>query len=318
MTDMIDSTVESFEIPAWARPKPNARSRRVSPEVSRRFIEHEVEYCPLTETFSDLQMKVWQAIPKCQQAFGEIGIEASTANKLASQVFDALSDSSEQIWEDLVQEARSESLKSDSDLIECIEIGNVKYYLRRPIRVTFGAVDNHKIEFSSELLPDIFVGQGSSIKGAREDFLIQIHREFQSLVKLRPHKRNEEQSRRWSSLAEFIDINRYWEDTPVALMEVGRIASINSDGASVAWLDGDRHETISWRLAPPEFAALRECDWFEALVERQATTGKLQAIRYVKPIEPLSVMSQEELAQWFASLPRAGQPSQSESLAHSG
>ena len=316
MTDMIESPVESFELPAWARPSQSGRSRGVVRKRPRHFIELDIEYDPRTETFSDFRSKVFQAVPKYQDLLRSDGIEVDAQWKLASELFDVLDDVSVLLWEDFVREGQLESCKAE--FVDCIEIGSVRYALKQPIRVTTKTVANHEFKFSSELLTEVFVGRGVTIERAREDFMVQVHREFQSLVKLRPHKRNEEQSRRWSSLVEFIDVDRYWEDTPVALMEVGRVASINSDGASVAWLDGDRHETISWRLAPPEFAALRDGDWFEALVERQATTGKLQAVRYVKPIEPLSVMSQDELRQWFASLPRVGEPSRSESLAHSG
>lgn len=304
MSDTIESPVDYLTPPSWATESVSTdRSDRTVPFRFRR-VEHDVEYDPSSETFSELRDKVWHAIPKCEVMLRSTGIDLPKQKRLIVDTFDALTDCSEDIWNGLVREALNAF--READLIPVIEVGSVKYVLKRPIRVMLKPVLDHEFEISSDLLPDVLVGRGLSIEQAREDFMIQVHREFQSLVRLRPHKRNEEQTRRWTALTDVIDVDRYWDETPVVLMEVGHVESVTVEGYQLAWLDGDRRETVSLKLAPPEFAALCQGDWFEALVERHATTKNLQAIRFVKPIEPLSVMSENELREWFASLPRFG------------
>ncbi len=148
-----------------------------------------------------------------------------------------------------------------------------------------------------------FIGKGDSIAAARRDFLNQIHSAFQSLVRLRPFQMNETQRVDWQMLESLIDVDRYWDSVPVALLETGVVSSDTADGWEIVWLDGERRELIPSERTLPEFAAFKQGQWFEAIVERQPRTYTLQKLRYVRPIEPIREMSEEEFRQWVDSLP---------------
>ncbi len=207
------------------------------------------------------------------------------------------------LWNTLAEEAEREFEQADRKVVD-LPVGPVTYQLRRPLKAHISPSADHGWEFSFDQFEPRFIGKGDSIAAAHRDFLNQIHSAFQSMVRMRPFQMDNTQSADWQMLESLIDVNRYWDSVPVALLETGVVSGITADGWEIVWLDGERRELIPIERTHPEFAAFKEGQWFEALVERQPKTYQLQKLRYVRSIEPIRDMSEDEFLQWVDSLPR--------------
>ncbi len=148
-----------------------------------------------------------------------------------------------------------------------------------------------------------FLGHGQSREAAANDWRYRVHTRFQQLVRSRPFRMSEEEKADWAILSELIDVERYWRNTPIKQQETGWISSILSGICEITWLGSETTETVSLEHVPPEFASFGEGQWFEALVERKRDNYTLNKVIHARPIDPIKEMTDEEMKEWFSSLP---------------
>ena len=199
--------------------------------------------------------------------------------------------------------ASSHEQEPEKDVLDELVFGPTTYHFLRPLQKDVSRTYSQTWECSVEGLSPRFEGSGKSAESAERSFLSKVHSAFQSLVHLRPFRMTEEQRNDWSLLESLIDVPRYWESVPLKLIETGIVKSIDDDGWFVVWLDGDRVESINAEQAPPEFGAFKPGEWFEALVERTPDTHDLQKMPFARAIQPVHEMSEQELREWWDSLP---------------
>lgn len=158
---------------------------------------------------------------------------------------------------------------------------------------TFGSVDE----------PLRFLGHGQSREAAAENWRNQIHSRFQQLVRKRPFRMAEDEKADWAILSRLIDVEHYWKTTPIMQQETGWVSRIQSGICEFTWLGSETTETVSLEHVPPEFAGFGEGQWFEALVERKRDDYSLNKVIHARPIDPIKEMTDEEMKEWFSSLP---------------
>lgn len=301
---------ENLTLPDWAK---NARAKRQSAtphwvkKVSRakrkRTVEceHPIEFQSDTVTFQELRSKVWDATSTVASALEGLGVPAADKWKLASNVFDQLDDLGPKLWRDLCAEAAKEFERSNK--VEELSVGSVSYQLHSPLKAHIAPSADHGWEYSVDRFSPRFFGKGDSIAAAQRDFLNTVHSVFQTLVQMRPFQMDDAQKADWKVLDELIDISQYWGSVPVTLLEIGVVSAVTPEGREVVWLDGERKELVMIGRTLPKFGAFGEGQWFEALVERQPESYELQKLSYVRPIDPVREMSDDEFRQWVESLP---------------
>ena len=291
---------ESVTLPNWLN-KVSRVKRKHTVKCDQAICEHPIKFEPDTVTFPELRKKVWDATTTVFSVLERLGVPEAEKRKLAANVFDHLDDLGPELWKKLCEEAEREFERSER--VKELDAGSVCYQLRRPLKAHIAPSGDHGWEYSIDHFALRFVGKGDSIAGAQRDFLNQVHSEFQSLVQMRPFQMDAMQENDWKIFEDLIDINQYWDSVPVTLLEIGVVFAVTADGREIVWLDGERKELVTIERTPPEFAAFREGQWFEALVERQPKTYQLRKLRYVRSIEPVREITDDEFRQWVESLP---------------
>lgn len=285
--------------PNWTKKLSHA-NRKLTRQCERELCVHAIKVEAETVTFHELSRKVLGATSTFASALDRIGVAEDDKWKLASQFFDQLHDLRPNLWQTICTEAAREFKKCDR--VEELSVGPVCYQLRSPVRATVEPCDGHMWAYSVEQFSPRFVGKGVSIAAAKRDFLNSVHSVFQSLVRMRSFQMNDTQLSDWKLLEDLIDVNKYWDAIPVTLFEIGVISSVKADVIEIAWLDGERKELVTIDRTPPEFAAFCEGQWFEALVERQPKTYHLRKVAYVRTINPVRGMTDDDFRQWVDSL----------------
>lgn len=264
-------------------------------------VQHEFEFEPDTVTFHEIRWQVLGATSTLASALEKHDLPEAEKRKMLTKAFDTLDDFGSVFWNGLVKAA--ERAFELADRVVDLPVGPVTYQLRRPLKAQISPSAGHGWEFVVDQFGPRFIGKGDSIAAARRDSLSQIHSAFQSLVRLRPFQMDETQSADWQMLEKLIDVERYWDSVPVTLLETGVVSGVTAGAWEVVWLDGERREIIPIERTLPEFAAFEQGQWFESLVERQPKTYILQKLRYVKSIEPIREMSENDFREWVNSLP---------------
>jgi hypothetical protein len=203
----------------------------------------------------------------------------------------------------LADSATVEVVKSRKEPIETIQVGNTEYKLRKPSSTDAMPVADGTWEFRVDAIGQRFVGRGTTISEARNDFRLLIHSTFQSLVRIRPFRMTEEQIADWKALDIAIDVEEYWRTVPIALREVGFVSSSRRGNWQVTWLDGRLIEEVNANQVPDEFFSYVENQWFEAIVERDPGSRKLRRLIYVQQVDPVRQLTEDERKTWFDSLP---------------
>ena len=148
-----------------------------------------------------------------------------------------------------------------------------------------------------------FLGRGQSREAAAENWRHLVHTRFQQLVRSRPFRMSEEEKADWAILSKLIDVEQYWKTTPFRHNETGWVSAVSSGVWEITWLGVDETESIGADRVPDEFAGYQKDQWFEALVERDRDSFALQKIINSRAIDPIEEMSDQQVEDWFSSLP---------------
>ncbi len=182
-----------------------------------------------------------------------------------------------------------------------IEIGGTIYPLREEISGVFETIGADLIQFKVEGSEPFFVGRGGTNGEAFRDWCDQVHSAFQALYRRRQFELSQEEEPRWTVLKGLIDVDAYWERTPVVLNETGWITGPSIGMREVTWWPSERRELVPLDKMPVEFAGFGSNQWFDAIVERDRRTWALRRSRHVQKTEPIAPMDEEEAAEQLAA-----------------
>lgn len=148
----------------------------------------------------------------------------------------------------------------DAHIVSDLGAGRHRYPLRQGIDLGF---DGSRVVFAG------FEGRGQTRDEAINHLRSQLHRRFQSLRRIAPHERSPEEEAAWRTLVSIIDIERYEEanrsDEPV----LGHVLQVSDDCVTLELIT-EPEGPVDCRFddLPPEAAAARVDDWFEARIRR--------------------------------------------------
>jgi hypothetical protein len=186
--------------------------------------------------------------------------------------------------------------------IKEVRVGEAVYPLHRPAGVRYGPADDPDATLRVDGFGPRFVGTGEGLSQAFDDWRLKVHVAFQTLRTRRPFEQSADEAEAWAELERTLDLRGYERKTPVLLFETGRVSASHPHSPEISWWPDDRVERVHLGMMPAEFAAYTVGQWFEAVVERDRTTWKALRVRFVRPIEPVRPLSEEELALYWESL----------------
>lgn len=148
----------------------------------------------------------------------------------------------------------------DAHIVSDLGVGRHRYPLRQDTALGF---DGSRVVFAG------FEGRGQTRDEAIDHLGSQLHRRFQCLRRIAPHERSPEEETAWRTLVSIIDIERYEQanrsDEPV----LGHVLRVWDDRVTLALIT-EPGGPVDCRFddLPPEAAAVRADDWFEARIRR--------------------------------------------------
>lgn len=168
-----------------------------------------------------------------------------------------------------------------------IQVGSARYRLRSPLLASFYPMINGpvgRLMVTPAQLP--IVGSGAVFDEAWRDWADQFHVRFQTLLAMRPWEMQSEQSDEWERIEQMVDVEEYRRQTPYVIRQIGVLTNRRPIPDQIRWEDG-RQERVWLEQMPPEFAALHECQRFEAEVVRDAVTGGMIRVIVVRRLPAL-------------------------------
>ncbi len=176
-----------------------------------------------------------------------------------------------------------ETSTSGGEFLKDIRFGGTSYKCPSGMRLYYQFSELRWQCWAREL-GAICVGEGETIKDAREDWLKRFHAEFQRLYSMRPFEMTAEDADTWQSILNTVDVVEYRLHLPLSLSEIGCVRYRKMPYPSqIYWIDG-RREKFSLNQVPGELAGCKPGQWIEAIVEREPQSGMLRKIVHVQRI----------------------------------
>lgn len=183
-----------------------------------------------------------------------------------------------------------------------IEVGETCYYLRDAIYGEFCNADYCNCEFWAGGFSPTFVGLGENANDAFVDWRDGVHQAFQNIYRKRPFEMSDEDIRHWKVLDGAIDVIRYRNQTPILIRQIGCVKDARNKYRRVTWIN-KKTEPVALENWPGEFASYKPGQYFEAEVERNPISWKLQKVCSVRLISGIRGMPKKELLSFWNSLP---------------
>ncbi len=185
-----------------------------------------------------------------------------------------------------------------------LSVGETRYPLRKRLLCRRNPTQSGEYEFVAEELGSFFFGRGVSPTEARQDWLDRVHADFQRLFRTRPFEMTEDDAAKWDKLRSVIDVALYRRTTPITERQIGYVDQARPLPKRIAWIDGQK-DRVSFDQMPPEFAAMKAGQWFEASVQRNPVTRELIRVVDLRRISTIHSMSSEQREEFWNSLPKA-------------
>lgn len=148
-----------------------------------------------------------------------------------------------------------------------------------------------------------YTGKGQTAEEAFEDLRVNIHVDFQRLLRMRPFEMSEEEKSKWSSLASVIDLLEYKITTPLIVREIGQVShGMISRPKRIKWIR-DENYIIEPSRVPGELMACATGQWIEAVVKRDPVSHKILEIESISKIK-FRIPRESEIKEIWESMPR--------------
>lgn len=162
--------------------------------------------------------------------------------------------------------------------LSTLTVGDARYKLRHNRMGYFLPGANRTSEF---IVPAIeYVGEGMTVDEAFDDWVEQVHIDFQSLFAMRPFEMDKGQIAKWACLSEFIDVPAYRAATPMKIRRTGVVQDARPSHHEVKWEDGTT-ERVSINQMPGEFASYKPGQPFEAIVVYDHSSKRMARVEFI-------------------------------------
>ncbi len=129
-----------------------------------------------------------------------------------------------------------------------------------------------------------YAGNGETPDKALEELKMQIHADFQTLLRKRPFEMDNGEHSKWVQLTSVIDLLYYKTTTPMITHEIGRVSFGKiARPHHIEWINGARYQ-IDPREVPGELMGCRTGQWVEAVVRRNPVSQAILGIDSVRKI----------------------------------
>jgi hypothetical protein len=204
---------------------------------------------------------------------------------------------------DVWQEFASGVLPGATIPVNGFSVGDATYRLRRPVQGYFMRQADGSCLFLVDGFNPTFVGKGERARDAYDNWRDLLHEVFQTLYGKRQFEMTDEERDQWSVLDGMIDVVSYRNETPLVVRQVGCVSGHRTgQPMEITWVDG-RKERVCFSQMPPEFAGYQVGQYFEADVEREPLSGRLNRVRHVQRIHSLRPLTGSQLEEFWDSLP---------------
>ena len=171
-----------------------------------------------------------------------------------------------------------------------VQFGQVRYPLRGLLKCYFIRA---KEEFVAEGLSPEFVGKGSTLERAQDDFCENLHAGIQSLIYRRPFELSSVESELWRKLETVVDITVFKNRTPIVLQQYGVVMHGHLDRpCKIRWDNGYTEDIDLRRVGSPDFINFETGQPIFAVVRRNPISREIIDIPVVKRTNPLPAVQE--------------------------
>jgi hypothetical protein len=152
--------------------------------------------------------------------------------------------------------------------------------------------------------PAGYVGGGETPDQALEELKMQIHADFQILLRKRPFEMDDGEHSKWVQLTSVIDLLYYKTTTPIITHEIGRVSFGKiARPHHIEWINDTRYP-IDPQRTPGELMSCRTGQWIEAVVRRNPVSHVILGIDSIRKIS-FRIPSESELNSVWEAMPEA-------------
>jgi len=211
----------------------------------------------------------------------------------------AFGDSVEFVMDDAIGE---QSFSALTERREDMRVGSTYYRFMRPATVNYIRAPRGWTSYISSLVG--YVGEGATPERAFGDLSVQIHTNFQVLLRKRPFEMNGDEQSKWVQLTSVIDLLYYKTTTPIVTHEIGRVSFARiARPHHIEWINSTPYP-IDPEKVPAELMSCRTGQWIEAVVRRNPVSHAILGIESIRKIS-FRIPSESELNLIWEAMPEA-------------
>ncbi len=166
--------------------------------------------------------------------------------------------------------------------IQHLEVGETRYQFVRPAQLNWLPTAKgwacHILELTG------YAGEADTPEHAFNEMKLQVHTDFQVLLRKRPFEMDDVQRFKWVRLTSVIDLLHYRTTTPLTLQEIGRVHFDRiARPHRIEWISG-RNYVIDPERVPAELMSCATGQWIEATVKHHPVDHRILWIESVRKI----------------------------------
>jgi hypothetical protein len=171
--------------------------------------------------------------------------------------------------------------------IDELQYGKNRYPLWRPIvGRLLPEPFSERYRFQIDGLTSV-AGDGETPRDAIEVFRERFHIRIQDLLAKRPFEMKPDEKIAWSEIRQLVNVELYRHELPILMRQFGEVLSVRPSKWSVRW-EGTGREFVDLQDFPGDFASYHVGQPFEAFVERDQQTMRINHVYQVKRTKNLT------------------------------
>ena len=178
-----------------------------------------------------------------------------------------------------------------------------QYNLKRQIDLTILYHGNPRFKCFTEEFGETIVGNGMTERESQQDWEDQFHFRFQELYQMLSFEMNCDQMELWGKFERLIDLTLYRNELPVVTTQIGQIIEMRPKPTLIRWINDERERVPPNQFIPPGFISYKMGQFFEAVVERDYQTGRIQRIVHSKLLPNFKIHDTSASIDFLSSLP---------------
>lgn len=149
-----------------------------------------------------------------------------------------------------------------------------------------------------------YAGEADTPEHAFAELKVQVHTDFQVLLRKRPFEMDEVQRSKWVRLTSVIDLLHYRTTTPLTTQEIGQIHFDQiARPHRIEWIN-DRSYVIDVERVPAELMSYATGQWIEATVKHHPVDHRILQIESVRKIS-FRIPTKTETKSLWEKMPKA-------------